>query len=353
MAKKKKSIFFKLFLWLFAIIIIVVCAGAFIGYRVLYMSNTSPEIKKHKIVVIPTGSNFDDLMDTLRSNKILKNEESFVWISDLKKYGNNVKPGRYRIRAGMSSNEIINLLRSGAQEPINVTFTNIRTKEQLVTRICRKLEADSIELTALLSNDQYLKENLGLKSETILTLFIPNTYTFNWNTSAKQFIDRMQTEYKKFWSDERKQKAKAINLTQSQVSILASIVQAEQMRFRDERPIIAGLYLNRLRIGMPLQSDPTLIYAMGDYTINRVLDKDKAIDSPFNTYLHTGLPPGPIYVPEISTLDAVLNYQKNDYLYMCAKEDFSGKHNFAKNLAEHNNNARKYRNALNKCKILR
>ncbi len=352
MTKKKKSIL-KILLWIFVILILSGGGMAYYGYRMFYFPNTSDKIKTYEIILLPTGSNFDDVMDTLRSEKILKDEKSFLWFAELKKYKDKVKPGRYRINARMSSNEIINLLRSGLQEPVNVTFTNIRTKDQLVSRISKKTEADSTELTALLNNDQWLKENLGLKSETILTLFIPNTYQFNWNTSAKQFVERMQSEYKKFWTDERKEKAKQINLTQTQVSILASIVQAEQLRFPDERPVIAGLYLNRLKIGMALQSDPTLIYAIGDFTINRVLDKDKKINSPYNTYKYSGLPPGPIYIPEISSLDAVLNYQKNEYLFMCAKEDFSGKHNFAKTLSEHNYNANKYRNALNKSKIWR
>ncbi|TAL61143.1 MAG: endolytic transglycosylase MltG [Bacteroidetes bacterium] len=329
------------------------CASVYIGCRIFYMPNTSTEIKKSKIIFIPTGSDFENVMDTLRSNNILKHERSFLWQADLKKYKGKVRPGRYRILAGMSSNEIINLLRAGLQDPVNLTFTNIRTKEQLISRICGKLEADSTKLAELLGNEQYLKENLGLKSQTVLTLFIPNTYTFNWNTSAKEFIERMQAEYKKFWTEDRREKAKAINLSQSQVSILASIIQTEQMQFPEERPVIAGLYLNRIRIGMPLQSDPTIIFSIGDYTINRVLDKDKKINSPYNTYLHPGLPPGPIYIPEISSIDAVLNHQKNEYLYMCAKEDFSGKHNFAKTLNEHNRNAQRYRNALNKSNILR
>ena len=352
MAKKKKKIL-KIILWIFLILILAGGGVAYYGYKLFNKPNTSDRIKTYEIIYIPTGSNFDDVMDTLRSEQILKDEKSFLWFADLKKYKDKVKAGRYRINAGMSSNQIINLLRSGLQDPVNVTFTNIRTKEQLVSRICKKLEADSVELAALLNNDQWLKENLGLKSETILALFIPNTYQFNWNTSAKQFVERMQTEYKKFWTEDRKEKAKALNLSQTQVSILASIVQAEQLAHPDERPCIAGLYLNRLKLGMALQSDPTVIYALGDFTINRVLDKDKEIDSPFNTYKYAGLPPGPIYIPEISSIDAVLNYQKNDYLYMCAKEDFSGKHNFAKTLKEHNINADKYRDALNKQKVWR
>lgn len=353
MGKKKKFRFFKIILWPLLIIIIAGSAGAYIGYRMIYMPDISLGNKKSEIILIPTGSDFEDVLDILHAKKILKHEKSFVLLSEIKKYKDKIKPGRYRILAGMSSNKIINLLRAGIQEPVFVTFTNIRTKEQLVSSVCKKLEADSTELIALLYNDQYLKENAGLKSETALTIFIPNTYEFNWNTSAKQFIKRMYTEYKKFWTAERKKKAEEINLTQTQVSILSSIVQAEQLQLPDERPVIAGLYLHRLKCGMPLQSDPTVIYALGDFTINRVLDKDKKINSPYNTYQHTGLPPGPIYIPEISSIDAVLNYQKNDYLYMCAKEDLSGKHNFAKTLPEHNRNAEKYRNALNKRKVFR
>lgn len=341
---------------LLGIFILILLAGSvtlYIGYRIFYMSNTSAEIIKSKVIFIPTGANFEDVMDTLRAHHILKHEKSFLWQAELKKYKDKVRPGRYRILAGMSSNEIINLLRAGLQEPVTVTFTNIRTKDQLVTRVCKKLEADSTELRALLNDERFIREKFGLRSETILVMFLPNSYQFNWNTSSRQFLERMQTEYKKFWTEERKQKAKDIKLSQSQVSILASIVQAEQMRFAEERPVIAGLYLNRLRIGMPLQSDPTVICAIGDYAVNRVLDKDKEVDSPYNTYLHTGLPPGPIYIPEISSIEAVLNHQKNAYLYMCAREDFSGKHNFAKTLNEHNRNAQRYRNALNKNRILR
>lgn len=351
--KKKKYILIKILLWLLFILLLAGSAVAYIGYRMIYLPNVSLGEKKSEIVLIPTGSTFEDVVRILSDADILKNKQSFIRLAKLKKFRESIKPGRYRIFANINNNELINLLRAGSQEPVTVTFTNIRTKDQLVSRVCKKLEADSTELLAFLSNDSYLKDNFSFKSETILAMFIPNTYEFNWNTSAKQFVERMQTEYKKFWTAERKQKAKQINLSQMQVSILASIVQSEQLQFPDERPTIAGLYLNRIRIGMCLQSDPTIIYAIGDFSINRVLDKDKEISSPYNTYKCSGLPPGPIYIPEISSLEAVLNYQKNDYIYMCAKEDFSGRHNFAKTLAEHNRNAEKYRKALNKNKIMR
>ncbi len=351
--KKKKSVVKKFLLWALLLTGLAAGAVAYYSYQWLYHPNVNLGDEKSKIIFIPTGSNYENVLRILSDNKILKDEKSFDRFASIKKYKEKVKPGRYRILNNISNNELINLLRAGLQEPVTVTFTNLRTKEQLVSRICKKLEADSTELLALLNNDSYLKENFGLKSEAILTLFIPNSYEFKWNTSARQFIDRMQTEYKKFWNESRKNKAKAINLSQTQVSVLASIVQAEQQAFPEERPEIAGLYLNRLKIGMALQSDPTVIYALGDFTINRVLDKDKEINSPYNTYLFNGLPPGPIYIPEISSIDAVLNPQKNDYLYMCAKEDLSGKHNFAKTLAAHNRNAQKYQAALNKEKVWR
>lgn len=353
MVKKKKTSWKKIFLIAFLLFLVAGGTAAYFGYKLIFLPNILVDEEKSKIIFIPTGSNFEDAMKVLRENNILKNEKAFIRLAEYKKYPDKIKPGRYRILADMSNNELVNLLRAGLQEPVTITFNNLRSKELLVSRVCAKIEADSTELISILNNENYIRENLGLKEETIMTLFIPNTYEFKWNTSAKQFIERMQVEYKKFWNAERKEKVRQIGLTQTQVSILASIVQAEQMEFPDERLTIAGLYLNRIRIGMALQSDPTVIYALGDFTINRVLDKDKEVDSPYNTYKHSGLPPGPINIPEISSIDAVLDYKKNNFIYMCAKEDFSGKHNFAKTLDEHNRNAKKYRNALNKKKILR
>ena len=202
-----------------------------------------------------------------------------------------------------------------------------------------------------LTDTTFLLET-GLNANNVSCLFIPNTYEFYWNTSAKEFVDRMQKEYNKFWNKERLKKSAAIGLTKFEVSALASIVEIESYK-KDERPIIAQLYLNRLKKRMKLQSDPTIIFAIGDFTIRRVLTKDLKIKSPFNTYLHKGLPPGPICIPSVNAIDAVLNATKNNYLFMCAKEDFSGYHNFAKTSREHSKNARKYRRALNKRKIMR
>lgn len=336
------------------VLIILGAAGGWIAYQayhIIYQPNVKSDSTTSHVVFLPTGSNFEDLVGILEKSGLLKDVSSFRYVARLKKFGDPVKPGRYRIMDRMSNNQLVNLFRAGLQEPVSVTFNSVRSVDQIISRVCKKIEADSTELSGFLHNETFIREKLGLREETLLTLFIPNTYEFNWNTSAMQFIERMQTEYKKFWTEERKSKAAALNLSQSQVSILASIVQAEQLTHPEERPVIAGLYLNRLKIGMPLQSDPTLIFAAGDFSANRVLNIHKEIDSPYNTYLHTGLPPGPINLPDISSIEAVLNPDKNNYLYMCAKEDFTGYHHFTRSLDEHNRNAAKYRNALNKRKI--
>ena len=244
------------------------------------------------------------------------------------------------------------MLRLGEQVPVLMTFNNVRTKAQLAGTISRQLEVDSITLKQLLNNNDFLKKN-KMDEKSSITLFIPNTYELWWSTSSEKLFERMALEYKKFWTKERKQKSKSLNLSQTEVAILASIVQAEQQTHPDERPVIAGLYVNRLKKKMRLESDPTLVFAHGDFSIKRVLNKHKEIDSPYNTYKNEGLPPGPINLPEPSSIDAVLNYKKNDYLFMCAKPDFSGYHNFAKTLKQHNINARKYREALNKKGVLR
>jgi len=247
---------------------------------------------------------------------------------------------------------LINLLRSGKQTPIQVTFNNLRNKEQFAGKVTNQIEADSVDLLTFITDTSFLNSN-GLTAENVACLFVPNTYEFYRNTSAKQFVERMQKEYEIFWSVDRKTKAKKINLTPFQVVILASIVEKEQNIKKDERPEIAGLYLNRLKKKMKLESDPTLIFALGDFTINRVLDKDKKVDSPYNTYIHKNLPPGPICIPSINAVDAVLNASEHEYIFMCAKEDFSGYHNFAKTYVKHMINARKYHKAMNKRKIMR
>jgi UPF0755 protein len=269
---------------------------------------------------------------------------SFSFLSRLKNYDKNVKPGRYMLRKNMTNLQAIQLLRSGEEEPVKITFNNVRLINELSQKITRNLYMKPQEFEAALiaftMNNRY-----GFTKENILCMFIPNTYEVYYQTSPEELINRMHEEYEKYWSADRKAQADKLGLTPIEVSILASIVQAESVR-KDEAPIIASLYLNRLKKGMALQADPTLVFAVGDFTLKRVLNEHKEIDSPYNTYKYPGLPPGPINMPEIHSLNSVLNYTPGNFLYMCAKEDFSGSHNFTASYQQHLNNAAKYQRAL-------
>lgn len=352
--KFKKKSGFRKFLISFSVIVLI--GGAGMGYELysrVYQPNVIlPENTSEKYIYIPSNSDFTKVIDVLSENGLLINYNSFEWLAKQKKYDTNIKPGRYKIDRALNNNELINLLRSGRQPPIKVTFNNLRTKEQLAGKIASQIEADSLEIIEYIS-DTTFQNKLGLTDNNVACIFIPNTYEFYWNTSAESFVNRMLKEYKKFWNKDRKSKAEKINLNYYEVAILASIVEKEQNIKRDERPEIAGLYLNRIRKRMKLESDPTLIFALGDFSIKRVLNKDKEVESPFNTYKHKGLPPGPICIPSINAIDAVLNASSHKYIFMCAKEDFSGYHNFARTYAKHLVNARKYQKALNKRKIMR
>ncbi len=351
--KRKKSSLRK---FVIAFLVLTVLGGAGMAYE-LYSRVYQPNIVLpvnvgEKYIYIPTGAEFNQVIQILSETGLLINANSFEWLATTKKYTTNIKPGRYRINSNLNNNELINLLRSGKQTPIQVTFNNLRNKEQFAGKIAYQIEADSVDLLTYITDTSFLNSN-GFSAENMICLFVPNTYEFYWNTSSKQFVERMQKEYEAFWNADRKAKAKKIKLTPFQVVALASIVEKEQNIKKDERPEIAGLYLNRINKKMKLESDPTLIFALGDFTINRVLNKDKKVDSPYNTYIHKGLPPGPICIPSINSIDAVLNASEHKYIFMCAKEDFSGYHNFAKSYRKHLRNARKYQKALNKRKIMR
>ncbi|MFT3886057.1 MAG: endolytic transglycosylase MltG [Flavobacteriales bacterium] len=304
-----------------------------------------------RIVLIPTGSTFDQVVDSLKDAGLVRNEATLRWLAKQKQYSGRIRPGRYRVPSGMSLNALLNKLRSGEQDSVRVTFTNIRNLPQLAGQVARYIEADSLQVIEAIQDPATI-QRLGFKPETMIALFIPNTYEVWWTERPQAFLERMAREYRKFWTEERKQKAKKLGLSQSEVSTLASIVQAETAQIADA-PIIAGVYLNRIRIGMPLQADPTLKYALGLDSLNRIWDADKRVDSPYNTYTHTGLPPGPINLPEARFLDATLNAQKHDYLYFCAREDLSGYSNFARTYEQHQANARRYQRALNERGIYR
>lgn len=333
-------------------LLVLLLVGGWYGYGIyskMYTSNIIVKEGGKTYLYIKTGSSLESLTEELVEKGWLKDKESFLWLAKKKNYkGSNVVPGKYEIQDGWSNNDLINCLRAGrGRIMVRVTFNNVRTIDQLAGKVGGLIEADSVVLLELLTDDKTI-DKYGFNRYTFLTMFIPNTYEFTWNTSSEEFLKRMADEYKKFWNEERKARAKQLGLSQSQVSILASIVQAEQTVHADERPTIAGLYLNRLNKGMLLQSDPTVVYGIGDFSIRRVLNKHLEHDSPYNTYIHKGLPPGPINLPEISSIDAVLNYKKTDYIYMCAKPGYAGYHNFAKDVAGHERNAAEYRRWLDK-----
>jgi UPF0755 protein len=302
-------------------------------------------------IFIPTGSSYEDLADTLRKSGVLRSERSFNITSRLKSYGRNVKPGSYIIEPGMNNNNIVSMLRSGRQAPVNVTFNNIRTLDELAGRIGGQVETDSASVLAFLAEESnYLND--GFNRLTVISAFIPDTYQLYWTTDASSFYRRMLREYRSFWNEERTAAADALDLSPAEVSALASIVDEEASR-EDEKPRIAGVYINRLRTGMPLQADPTVKFAVNDFTLRRILNRHLEVDSPYNTYKFKGLPPGPIRCPSRSGLEAVLNAEKHDYLYFVARHDSSGYHHFSRTLAEHNRYAEAYRRELNRRKIYR
>lgn len=335
----------KIILWTLCILIMAGATGAWIIYDKIYGNNVNLGGKKQEIIYIPHDAGFKTLVDTLESKNILKNTGSFRMVAKRKGLDQKIKPGRYRITQGMSNNDLCNMFRSGNQYPLSITFNNIRTRDELAEKVGGKLEIGTEKLKEVLNNEEFLKK-YGLNKDNITVIFIPNTYEIYWNISAEEFVDRMYKEYQKFWTNERTKKAEAAGLTPVEVSVLASIVQAETNKW-DEMPRVAGVYINRLHRGMLLQADPTVVFAIGDFTIKRVLKRHLEFDSPYNTYKYPGLPPGPINLPNPKTIDKVLDYEKHSYIYFCAKEDFSGYHNFAVTASEHSRNAQRYQQALN------
>lgn len=344
MKKMKRLIFITLsILILIAVFIFIKVYKAILNPNV--MISNGDEISLY----IYSEDDFETIKNKLYSEDIIINKKSFEWVAKRLDYPEYIKSGHYIIINGMNNNRLLNLLRSGSQTPIDFTFNNIRTIEQFAGKVDDELELDSISLLNVLSENPDLKE-MGFDKEKYAALFIPNTYELYWNINADDFVEKMIDEYKKFWNESRMQKAENLKLTPIEVSILASIVDKETTK-TSEMPRIAGVYLNRINKKWLLQADPTLVFALGDFEIKRVLDSHKKIESPYNTYKYRGLPPGPICIPSIASIDAVLNAEKHKYFYFCAKDDLSGYHVFARNINEHNANAEKYRRALNKKKI--
>lgn len=331
----------------FFILFTLALIGGGIGAYFLFVPNFTSQ--KTTYIYIYPDRNFDNLCLQLQDSADCRDISTFKQVAHFLKYPETMRTGRYAVEPGMNNMDLLKNLRRGNQAPIRMTFNNIRVKEDLAIRLSEQLMINSDELLGLMNDVAYC-ESLGFDTQTVKAMFIPNTYEIYWNISAENLMQRMKREYASFWTDLRRNKADRIGISPIEVIILASIVE-EESAVADEYQTIAGLYINRLYKGIPLQADPTVKYALGDFALQRVLNEHLKIESPYNTYMNGGLPPGPIRVPSITGIDAVLDHRKHNYLYMCAKEDFSGRHNFAVTLTEHNQNANRYRAALNQLGI--
>ena len=318
-------------------------------YQMLYSPNFLIN-SEDKFIIIDDNTDFNELIKKLEDDTLINDILSFSFLSKIMEYQENIKIGAYKVKMNMTNYDMITMLRSGNQTPIKLTFSYARKMDDLAEKITSKLKMSKDDLL------NYLNDNIddynGFEKSDIISVFLPDTYEVYWNVSPKNLTNKMYSEYKKFWNSERIAKLENINLNEKEAIVLASIV-ASETRMLDEADRVAGLYINRLRKNMRLQADPTLIFAANDFTIRRVLNKHKKIKSPYNTYIHKGLPPGPIRLVPKKYIDAVLNYEEHNFIYMCAKEDFSGYHAFATNLSDHNRNARKFQIALNMKKIYR
>ncbi|MGY5850463.1 endolytic transglycosylase MltG [Salegentibacter sp. F14] len=337
-----------------AILGVIALAGfSYYIYTSIFSSNTDFS-DRQAVVYIPTGADYSTVIDSIRP--LVKNIETFDVVARKKGYADNIRAGRYVLEKNMNNNELVNTLRS-RNKPINVTFNNQERLENLAGRIATQIEADSSSLIAAFKEESFLKEHDFTKAQA-LAMYIPNKYEFFWNTSAEEFRSRMHREYERFWTPERKEKAEAMGLSPNEVTVIASIVQKETAKV-DERPRVAGVYMNRYKNGWKLDADPTVIYAIKhenqnfDTIIKRVLYKDLSLDSPYNTYLYRELPPGPIAMPDISSIDAVLNYEDHEYYFFVADVQNMGYHKFAKTLAQHNRNKQEYVRWINKQGIRR
>lgn len=337
----------KIITYVFYIILTACLAGTAFLWLVVFKPNVKADSALR--IYLPAGSSFENLIDTLRSSGALKSERNFLITAKLKSFDRSLKSGSYLIDPGMNNSEIVNMLRSGKQAPVNVTFNNIRTLGELAAKIGSQIEADPASLSRFFDDENNYSAD-GFTRQALISVFLPDTYQLYWSLDPKGFYRRMLREYNVFWNDDRLASAKALNLTPLEVSTLASIIEEESSKY-DEMPRIAGVYFNRLRKGIPLQADPTVKFAVNDFTIRRVLNEHLEVDSPYNTYRYSGLPPGPVRCASKPALEAVLKAEKHDYLFFVAKADFSGYHHFSRTLSEHNRYAAAYRRELNKRRI--
>ncbi|MFZ1706117.1 MAG: endolytic transglycosylase MltG [Saprospiraceae bacterium] len=344
------SNFFKKYKWVILTLFILGCVVVWVNIKPVFSHAIRPSEGQAYTLFVPTGSGFEEVFDILKKDSALINPDGFRKVARFMGYvKERVPSGKYILNEQMSTKTVIGKLRSGNQDPVNVVINNVRTIAELVGKIAGYLEIDSSSLLQEVMSTETQKK-FNLTNENILSLFIPNTYQIFWNTSSKKLLERMKKEHDAFWNQERREKIKKLGLSPEQAYSLASIVEKET-NYSLERPTIAGVYLNRLKQSMKLQADPTVVFALGQYELKRVLYGHLVYDSPYNTYMYHGIPPGPIYMPSISSLEAVINPEPHDYIFFCAKADNSGQHTFASTLPDHNKNARAFSDWLNKIGI--
>ncbi len=323
------------------LVAVVLIAGGFIGFKIFGPTVSAPE---KKYLYIKTGDNYETVKAGLTDLKIVQSEFWLTQVANKLNYPKAVKAGRYEIKNGMSLFNLIRMLRSGNQSPVNLVINKIRLKEDLAQKIAASFECDSLSVISFLNNTDSLKK-YNLDSNTLMTAVIPNTYSIAWNTPASKIFKKLYSDQEKFWNEDRKKKAAALNMTPKQVYTMASIVEEETNKEEDKGKI-ASVYMNRIETGAKLEADPTVKFAMKDFGLKRILYVHLSYPSPYNTYQHTGLPPGPICTPSSKTIDAVLNAPQTNYIFFVAKPDFKGYSNFAATYAEHLVYAKAYQNAL-------
>ena len=332
---------------IFLILVGALCGAAAI-FIPRYLNESKKGVAEKHTVYVPIGATYSQMIDSVAT--AVQDMKSFEKVAQRAGLQESFKPGRYLFTPDKSNKELVRMLRLGWETPMMLTLSgNIRGLEKLSGILGKKLAADSSAFMECFSHADIWSSN-GFQQQTFMAMFLPNTYEVYWTITPEKFVERMKKEYDKFWNEERKAKATAAGLTPVEVSILASIV-CEETNYTPEMPKVAGVYMNRLKRGMKLDADPTVKFALNDPTIKRILFRHLEVDSPYNTYKHTGLPPGPITIPRIKGIDAVLNYESHNYLYFCANANMDGTHKFARTLGEHNRNAREYQAALNRMKI--
>ena len=333
---------------LLVVFLLIIIAGAYLAWIFLGPATAFKDDQKF-LYIKSDSANKTAIIHELNKGDYIHNQSAFNFLAGQMKYWNSIKPGKYKIEKGENLLTIIRRLRNGQQSHVDLVITRIRTKKNLARLVANKFESDSIEMISFLNNADSLA-NYGLTPETAMTVVLPNTYTYFWNSTPSKIYRKLYTESNKFWNDDRKEKAVQKGLTPQQAYILASIIE-EETNAKTDKPNIASVYLNRMKIGMPLQADPTVKFALQDFSIKRILHKHLEVESPYNTYRNLGLPPGPVTTPSLETIDAVLESPQTDYIYFVANSDFSGTHIFTTNYNDHLKYARQYQQALNKLEL--